>query len=282
MIRKSIYFILIAMAVIACSPSNTEKPTDNETKESETPVEKIVGQEISYEADSITMKGYLAYDQTQEGKRPCVLVVHEWWGHNEYARKRADMLAEMGYIALAVDMYGDGKTADHPADAGKFSGAVFKDIEGAKMRFEKALETLKAHAQADPEKTAAIGYCFGGGIILNMARMGVDLDAVVSFHGSLGAVQPAQNGIQTKILVCNGAADPFVKPEQIEAFKKEMDEANADYKFVNYEGAVHAFTNPGATTMGEKFDLPLAYQEKADQESWAEMTTFLKNAFGAM
>lgn len=276
--KIGIHILFFLLLLAACTSNENTSDTPDEKKEKSKDEQPIIG-EISYEADSITMKGYLAYDQQKEGKRPCVLVVHEWWGHNDYARERADKLAEMGYIALAVDMYGDGKTADHPQDAMKFSGAVFKDIEGAKMRFEKALEVLKSHPMANPEQTAAVGYCFGGGVSLNMARMGVDLDAVASFHGSLGAVKAAEEGMKTKLLVCNGAADPFVKAEQIEAFKKEMDDAKVEYEFINYEGAVHAFTNPGANTLGEKFDLPLAYQEKADKESWKAMSDFFAKVF---
>ena len=282
MTKTSIYFFLFSLLLMSCN--STQKTEDTEVKkvvekQEFSEADKIKGEEVSYQADSITMKGYLAYDQSIEGKRPAILVVHEWWGHNDYARKRADMLAEMGYIAFAVDMYGDGKNTNHPADAGKFMAEATKDIAGAKARFEKALEIIKAHPMANKEQTGAIGYCFGGGVILNMARMGVDLDGIVSFHGSLPPAVPAKEEIDTRILVCNGAADPFVKEEQIEAFKKEMTEAKADFEFINYEGAKHAFTNPVATEMGKKHNLPLAYDEKADKESWEAMTKFFKETF---
>jgi len=232
---------------------------------------EVIGQEVSYQRGDTVMKGYVAHDDAIKGKRPGVIVVHEWWGHNDYARQRADMLARLGYIALAVDMYGDGKIANHPEDAGKFAGAVKKDMNVAKERFQAALNLLNAQSSADSSKTAAIGYCFGGGLVLEMARMGVDLDAVVSFHGSLGTASPAQSGIKPRILVFNGAADPFVKPEQVAAFKKEMDAADANYEFIEYPGVKHSFTNPDADKFGQKFNLPLQYDAAADKASWQAM-----------
>lgn len=241
---------------------------------------EIVTREVSYKQGDTVMKGLVAYDDSTYAKRPGVLVIHEWWGHNDYARKRARMLAELGYTALAVDMYGDGKTADHPDDAGKFSRAVGGNPQLAKARFDAAVKTLKQQPMVDAERIAAIGYCFGGGIVLGMARMGTDIDGVVSYHGSLGTQSPASKGdIKTRILVFNGADDPFVKAEQIEAFKQEMDAAGADYRFVNYPGAVHSFTNPGADALGKKFNLPLAYNEKADKDSWEQTQAFFKKIF---
>jgi len=241
---------------------------------------RVIGEEINYAGDGITMKGYIAYDNSIKGKRPGVLVVHEWWGHNAYARKRARMLARLGYTALAVDMYGEGKTADHPKEAGEFAGMVRSNMEGARARFEAARATLAAHPAVNAEKLAAIGYCFGGGIVLEMARRGVDLKGVASFHGSLGTSDPARpGGVKARILVMNGEADPFTKPETIAAFKQEMKSAGANYEFVNYPGAKHAFTNPDATALGKKFKLPLAYNRSADRKSWKKMKAFLKAIF---
>jgi dienelactone hydrolase len=230
--------------------------------------------------DSTNMKGYIAYPKDHDAKRPGILVVHEWWGHNDYARKRADMLADLGYVALAVDMYGDGKQAQHPADAQKFAMSVMGNFETAKARFNKALETLKADPRVDPEKTAAIGYCFGGSVVLSMAFSGADLDAVAAFHAGLQLpVQPEKDQVKAKVLVCNGGADKMVTEDQIKSFKKSMDDAGVDYKFISYEGALHAFTNPGATELGKKFELPLAYNEKADQGSWEELKKLLSSVF---
>ena len=235
---------------------------------------------ITYSNNGTQMKGYIAYDDSFSDKRPGVLVVHEWWGHNDYARKRAEMLAEEGYVAFALDMYGNGKTASHPEDAGKFSSAVKQNMAEAESRFRAALQELKQHPMSDPEQVAAIGYCFGGGIVLEMARRGVELDGVASFHGSLGTDNPADKGeIKAKIRVYNGAADPFVKPESIENFKQEMQAAGADYKFVNYPGAKHSFTNPGADKFGKKFKLPLEYNQQADEQSWESMLEFFDKIF---
>lgn len=240
----------------------------------------VVGKPVDYRAADTVLKGYLAYDDGQQGKRPGVLVVHEWWGHNDYARQRARQLARLGYTALAVDMYGDGKQAAHPEDAGKFSGAIKKNMPLAESRFRAALELLQKEATVDGEKIAAIGYCFGGAIVLEMARRGLELDAVASFHGSLGTSAPAQQGkVKAKVLVANGADDPFVKAEQISAFKAEMDAAGVDYQFVNYPGAKHSFTNPEADSYGQKFGLPLAYSAEADSASWQALQDLLNKAF---
>ena len=284
MIKNFYAPLILALIIAGCGgqQSSSEESQDSikVNKTADSAPKGLQSEEVSYEADGITMKGYIAWNADVEGKRPGVIVVHEWWGHNEYARKRADMLAELGYTALAVDMYGDGKTADHPDDAGGFASAVMSNIDGAKARFMKALETLKGHPSVDPEKTAAIGYCFGGGIVLHMARFGADLDGVVSFHGSLGTQHPAETGkVTAKVLVCHGAADNFISPEQIEGFKKEMDDAGVDYEFIDYEGAKHAFTNPGADKLGEKFGIGLAYNEQADKESWEKMKIFSQDLF---
>lgn len=241
---------------------------------------KLVRQPANYKLKDTMFKGYLVYDDSIQGQRPGVLVVHEWWGHNDYARKRADMLAELGYVALAVDMYGEGQKAEHPSDAGKFSAAVMSNMQSAEDRFNLALFLLKLNPYTDVNRIGAIGYCFGGGIVLHMARAGVDLEGVVSFHGSLDAKTVAQPGqVRAKILVCNGEEDPFVSQESIEAFKNEMDAAAAQYTFKSYPGAKHSFTNPDADSFGKKFGLPLEYNAEADAASWNDMKAFFKSAF---
>ena len=242
---------------------------------------KVVGKEVSYKQGSVTLKGYVAYDDAIKGKRPGVLVVHEWWGHNAYARKRADMLAGMGYTALAVDMYGNGKQAQHPDDAKKFMTEVTSNMDILKARFEAGMKTLKAQKTVDTKNIAAIGYCFGGGTVLGMARAGENLKGVVSFHGMLGTQTPAELGkIKARIAVFTGADDPFVPASQVEAFKQEMDQAGVDYKLVSYPGAKHSFTNPDADDYGKKFNMPLAYDANADKDSWAQTGVFLKEIFG--
>lgn len=242
---------------------------------------KVVGEEVSYTDNGVTMKGYLAYDKNIKGKRPGVLVVHEWWGHNDYARKRAMMLAGMGYTALAVDMYGDGKTAEHPDDAGKFAAAVSKNMPVAKSRFEAAMKTLKKQPSVAPDQIAAIGYCFGGGLVLNMARAGVDLKGVASFHGSLATDSPAEKGkVKARVAVFTGADDAMVPKAQVDAFAKEMEAAGVDYRLASYPGVKHSFTNPAADDYAAKFKLPLAYNAEADKDSWTQLGDFLVDLFG--
>ena len=275
-----LFTIALSAGFLYSCGSTGENSADENVTESQTIIKKVVGEEIEYRADTITMNGYLAYDSDQQGPRPGILVVHEWWGHNDYARKRADMLAEMGYTALAVDMYGNGKTADHPEDAGKFSSEVFQNIESAKARFNAAADVLRSHSTTDPEKLAAIGYCFGGGVVLHMARFGSDLDGVVSFHGSLGTESPAEKGkVMAAVLVCHGAEDPFVPEEHVTGIQREMEAAEVDFTFKAYPGAMHSFTNPGADAFGEKFELPLKYQEVADKQSWQDMQDFFDRIF---
>ncbi len=231
--------------------------------------------------DGVVLKGYLAYDPAIEDKRPGVLVVHEWWGHNDYARRRARLLARMGYTALAVDMYGDGKEALHPDDAGKFAGEIAKNQELGRARFLSAMELLKNHDTVDPSRIAAIGYCFGGSIVLSMARSGFDLKGVASFHGGLSGSKSDKPGkIKAKVFVAHGALDAMEPPEHVERFKAEMEAEGADMKFITYGGALHSFTNPAADDYAEKFNLPLGYNKEADKSSWQELQNFLSSIFG--
>lgn len=264
--------VLFVLAALAVGCSSGEQSTEMKNN--------IVTREVEYSADNVAMKGFLAYDSNIEGQRPGVLVVHEWWGHNAYARERAKKLAELGYTALAVDMYGDGKQAEHPDDAMKFVMEVVSNAEVAVARFNAALDFLKNQPTTNPEKIAAIGYCFGGSVVLSMANSGVDLDAVASFHGGLQGIAPAQPGVnKAKVLVCNGAADQMVTQEQIDAFKKNLDEADVDYEFINYEGAMHSFTNPMADSFAVKFNMPLAYNAEADRQSWEKMKELFNSVF---
>ena len=242
----------------------------------------VQGKEVSYNANGTTLKGYVAYDDAVRGKRPGILVIHEWWGHNEYARRRARMLAEHGYTALAVDMYGDGKQAHHPDDAKKFSSEVAKNAALAKARFDAAYNLISKEESVDASRIAAIGYCFGGSVALNMARMGEPLKAVVSFHGGLGTEHPAETGkVRARIASFTGDDDPMIPAAQVAAFRQEMDKAGVSYKVVTYPGAKHAFTNPDADKYGQEFKLPLAYNAAADKASWAEGLAFLADAFKA-
>jgi dienelactone hydrolase len=240
----------------------------------------VRGEEVNYEANGTTLKGYIAYDDAIKGKRPGVLVVHEWWGQNEYARKRARMLAELGYTALAVDMYGEGWTADNPKDAGDLAYGISSDMPLEKERFEAGMQFLLNHATVDPNEIAAFGYCFGGGVVLNMARIGENLKGVASFHGVLGTDYPARPWkIKARIISFSGDADPMIGADKVAAFRKEMDAAGANYRVVVYPGAKHAFSNPEADELGKKFNLPIAYDAAADKDSWAQATVFLREVF---
>jgi dienelactone hydrolase len=240
----------------------------------------IKTEEIQYKVDGKEFTGYLAYDDSITTPRPGVLVLHEWWGHNDYARKRTRMLAELGYTAFALDMYGTGVLADHPDNAKAFMQAIFADMDGTKARFDAAKNLLMNHETVDGSKIAAMGYCMGGGLSLGMARVGEPLDGFIVVHGSLGTKTPAQPGqIKGKILVLTGAEDPFVPAEQVEGFKKEMDAAKVDYELISYPGAKHSFSVKGADKIGKQFDMPLAYNEAADKDSWNRIQAFLEDIF---
>jgi len=237
----------------------------------------VVGKDVSYQAGDTTMKGFLAFDDAVKGKRAGVLVVPEWWGVNDYARKRARMLANAGYVALVVDMYGNGQVADNPKDAGALAGNINKNPPLALSRFQAAEKFLDSQPNVRKGEISALGYCFGGGVVLNMARAGLPLKSVVSYHGVLAtdvAVKPGD--IKAKLRIFHGEADPLVPPAQVEAFKTEMDNAKADYMFVAYPGVKHTFTNREADSYAAQFNLPLKYDNAADTDSWTRTLEFLK------
>jgi dienelactone hydrolase len=243
----------------------------------------IQTREVSYYAGQFKMKGFLAWDGDLPGERPGILVVHEFWGLNDYARTRAEMLAELGYTALAVDLYGAGKVAADSTEAVQLMNELLADMPECRARCNAALELLKNHETVDASRTGAIGYCMGGGVVLNMARYGLDVDVVASFHGSLPlGVAPAGEGaeVSARIAVYHGEADKFFTPEVIAAFKAEMDRTGADCQFIKLPGALHGFSNPEATARGEKYGLPLRYDELADTCSWAHMRLTLRAVFG--
>jgi len=231
---------------------------------------------VTYKAGDTTLKGYVVYDDASSAKRPGIIVVHEWWGITPHIHGEARRLAQQGYTAFVADMFGDGKTADNPKDAGALSGAVMKDPAVMQLRFDAAKNTLATHRTVDASRIGAEGFCFGGSVVLDMARAGENLVAVSAFHAGLGAdVPPAAPGkVKAKILVQNGTDDPFIKPDTVTAFKSEMDAAKVDYRYIGYPGAVHAFTNPQATELGKKFNLPIAYNAQVDKDAKAESEKF--------
>lgn len=233
---------------------------------------------VEIQADSTILKSFIAYPSDTTTKRPLVLVVPEWWGLDDYPKMRAKQLAELGYIAMAVDMYGDGLVVNTPEEAGKQAGALYGNLQKAYDRLIAALQYGKGLTEVDSSKTAAIGYCFGGGILLQAAKMSLPVRAVVSFHGSLKGVPPQKEMVKAEILVLHGAADPLVPESDVNQFKSDMNQAGVPYSFVAYEGAMHAFTNPAATERGKKFGLPIAYNGAADTASWAAMQSFVAKA----
>ncbi|MEO1485824.1 MAG: dienelactone hydrolase family protein [Bacteroidota bacterium] len=269
-----VLFALTGLVFTSCK-NKAESTKSEETTAVEPKDPKIVGEEVTYASDSTQLKGYIAHDVNLEGKRPGILIVHEWWGHNDYVRQRAHMLAELGYTAMAVDMYGDGKTASHPDDAGKFAMSVMGNLPEASARFNAALELLKSQESVAGDKIAAIGYCFGGSVALTMANDGADLDAVAAFHSGVQLPVMPGSELKARVLVCNGADDPFISPESIENFKTAMDSIGAKYEYVSFPGVKHSFTSKEADANGEKFNLPLAYDAEADQQSWDKLLSLL-------
>lgn len=267
---KKYFFSLIAGLVLFTACNN-----NGQSKTEETKAPSYKQDNITYEGDGATMNGYVVYDENSDAARPAVIVIHEWWGLNDYAKRRARELAELGYVAMAIDLFGDGKTADNPDSAGALAKPFYENPAMMQARFDAALAKLKTYSQVDPNRVAAIGYCFGGAQVLNLARLGEPLKGVVSFHGNLIGVPLDTSKLKAEILVCHGNSDPFVPESEVEKFIKEMEANNVKYEFKRYENATHAFTNPGATEMGEKFKLPLQYNPVADSTSWADMKAFL-------
>lgn len=235
---------------------------------------KIVEKHVDYPYNGQTMKGYLAYDDAKTGPRPGVLVVHEWWGLNDYVRGRARQVAELGYVAFAPDMYGDGQVTRDPKVAGEWAGKVRPELV---PRAKAGLDVLKKQPGVDAQHLGAMGFCFGGSTVLALAYSGEDLKGVVTFHGSLFPPQDATR-IKSSIAILHGEADTFIKPETIVQVKDALEKGKVDWYMVTYAQAVHAFTNPDA----DSFRLPgIGYNEKAEKRSWAEMQRFFKERLGS-
>jgi dienelactone hydrolase len=232
---------------------------------------------ITYKAD-VECHGFLAWDDSYKDPRPGVLVVHEFWGLNDYARGRAEQLAKLGYVAFACDMYGEGKVTEHPKEAGEMAAKVRMNVETWRKRAEVALDTLKAQPQCDKTKLAAIGYCFGGSTALQLAYTGADLKAVATFHAALPA--PSEEDakkIKATILVCHGGADTFIPETAIKNFKGGLDKAGVKYEFVSYPGVTHSFTVPDAAKKGIE---GIKYDKNADEDSWKKMKELFKDKLG--
>lgn len=238
---------------------------------------KVMTKTVEYRDGNTTLEGYLAWDDAQTGKRPGVLVVHEWTGLNDYAKSRCHQLAELGYVAFAADIYGKGIRPQTTDEAAKQSAIYRNDRKLMRARAQAALDVLRTNDMCDTTKVAAIGYCFGGGVVLELARSGAPVNGIVSFHGSLDAPDTSlSNHVRCKVLVCHGAEDPFVTMDKVEAFLSEMKAGHTDFQFIAYSGAVHAFTNPNA---GTDKSTGVAYNAKADRRSWAHMKLFFAELF---
>ncbi len=239
---------------------------------------EVKTQELEYKQGATVLQGFVAWDDafTAKGKRPGVLIVHEWWGHNQHARNQALRLAKAGYVGFALDMFGKGKLAKHPKDAQAFVAEATKNLDIEKARFQAAEAQLKKLPQVDATQVAAIGYCFGGAVVLDMARSGEDLAAVATFHGALQSSLTAPKGIKPRMLVMTGAADPMIGSEQVEALRKELTTAGARFEVITYPGTKHSFTNPEA----DKAGVPgLGYNQVADKESWEALLKLLREVF---
>lgn len=251
----------------ALSSALGEKTTGSNIKE----------ENITYTVGGKDYKGFVAYNENLKGKRPGILVVHEWWGLTDYPKMRAKKLAELGYIALAVDLFGEGKTAANPTEAQAYTTPFYSNPTLSKTLLDVALGKLKAFKETDPARVYAIGYCFGGAVVLNYAKLGGDVKAVVSFHGGLKGVPADKKLLKAKILVCNGGSDKFVSEPDIAIFKHQLDSIGATYTFKSYPGAIHAFSNPAATELGKKFSMAIEYNKEADLNSWNDMKKFFSS-----
>jgi dienelactone hydrolase len=280
MYYKIISLAIITILISSCNGNETDESKTTVTTDATSTTKAIIQSEnVDYMSDGLTMKGFVSYNADTTKLKPVVLILPEWWGIGEYTRGRAKQLAELGYLAFAVDMYGEGKTAETPDEAGKLATPFYTSPTLGKARFDAAFAKIKTYKFADTNRVAAIGYCFGGAMVLNMARAGEPLKGVVSFHGNLIGNTLDKNVLKADVLVCHGDDDKFVLPAEVATFKKQMDSIGASYTFKNYAGATHAFSNPAATEKGKKYNIPVAYNAVADTSSFNEMKIFFEKIF---
>jgi len=242
-------------------------------------ISRIKTEEVFYNSNANRAKGYIAYDENRTGKLPVVIIVHEWWDLNDYAKSRARQIAELGYFSFDADLFGNGQLADNPDEARALTKPYYSNPENTLQPIIDAIAKAATFPQADTSKVAAMGYCFGGFVVVNAAKLGADLKGVVSFHGRLIGVQPKKDFLKGEVLICQGGDDEFVPLSDQLAFKKSMDSLGARYSFITYPGAKHAYTNPEATALGKKFNLPIAYNANADTASWKDMHAFFLAVF---
>jgi dienelactone hydrolase len=271
---------LLAALLALAGCAHNKAPTTAAVAPTEIPATEITTQELEYKSGDTTLKGFLAYPTAAVDKRPGVLIMHEWWGLNDYARSRARQLAQLGYVALAADMYGDGKSSEHAADATALMNALMANPQEGVARFEAAKNALASDPHVDPSRLAVIGYCMGGAASLAAMRRGDDFKLVAVFHGNYATPAPlAPDTFKGKVFIAHGADDSFSTPAQVEGIQKELKDAGVDYVFESYPGAKHSFSNPQATEAGKKAGLPLAYNAEADAKSWATLQQLLSQVF---
>jgi dienelactone hydrolase len=266
----------IAFCMAAC---NNQPATSEHTADSTATKPSITEEAVTIQADSVTLNSIVAFSSDTSTKKPIVLIVPEWWGLDDYVKGRAKQLAELGYLAVGVDMYGSGKHAENPDEAKAYATPFYTNPQLGFSRLEAALAKAKTYPQADTNRIAAIGYCFGGSMVLNGAKLGLPVNGVVSFHGGLATVPPQKGLTKAQILVCHGAVDPFVPAQDVATFKRQLDSLSIPYTFKEYANATHAFTNPASTANGKKFNMPIAYNAAADTASWNDMRTFFGEIF---
>ena len=274
--KSTITPIIILITLVTISTLNIKAQVGEPPKGA---ISTMKTEEFSYTNEGFTQKGYVAYVPNEKQKLPVVLIVPEWWGYGEYVKMRARKLAELGYFAMVVDMFGEGKEAKSVEEAQKFSGEFYQNPMLGRLRLEAAERHVRTFQQADGGRISAIGYCFGGSMVLNAAKQGMDFKGVVSFHGGLKGVPAAKGVVRGKILVCHGGADKFVSDADVQEFKRNLDSVGVRYGFKVYANATHAFTNPEADANAKKFNLPIAYNAEADKQSWQDMRIFLRDVF---
>jgi len=268
--------VVLALGMTACNnqPAASEHGADSTATKP-----TITEESVTIQVDTVTLNSTVAFSDDTTAKKPIVLIVPEWWGLDDYAKGRAKQLAELGYLALAIDFYGNGRIAENPDQAKALATPFYTNPQLGLSRLQAALAKAKTYPQADTTRIAAIGYCFGGSMVLNGAKLGLPVNGVVSFHGGLQGVPPQKDLTKAKILVCHGAADPFVPAQDVATFRKQLDSLSIPYTFKEYAGATHAFTNPASTANGKKFNMPIEYNAAADTASWNDMRTFFGEIF---
>ena len=280
--RPSCVTLSVLTLLAGCTPKDAAPPADSGADTpadtpADAPAAAIQSREITYQQDGTALQGFVAWDSTKSGLRPGVIVIHEWWGHNQHARNAARKLARAGYVAFALDLYGRGKVTAHPDTAERFMMEALGNAPAMNARFAAALAQLKADPHVDSTRIAAIGYCFGGMVVLSMARAGADLDAVGSFHGAIPPVAPIDSGsVKARVLIMTGGADPMVPHQVVDSFVAAMKRAGANISVATYGHAQHSFTNPRADSVGMA---GLKYDAEADRDSWQELLRMLREVW---